>query len=74
MAKKITLSKSDRKFIDSLVENAFAQGFRDGFSLSGKQFNGVSGFLHSADLQTLSKLMTKKYMGEHKEFFDQHST
>jgi hypothetical protein len=68
---KITFTKEQKKFIDSLVKNAYIQGHNDGFSVSGKHFNGISGMLDSVDFKEITQTQADHYMVSNEEFFSQ---
>jgi hypothetical protein len=72
--KKIQLTNKEKEFIDSCIRNAYQEGFREGFGISGKQFNGMSGFLDSVDVKNLGIISCANYMVDHNEFFKSHYT
>lgn len=70
--KKLDLTKEQKKFIDNLVKNAYSQGFLDGFKISGKSFNAISGMLKSKDFEDISKLEAERFMKDNEELFSKH--
>jgi hypothetical protein len=68
---KIEFTQEQKEFIDSLVKNAYIQGHQDGFKISGKHFNGISGMLDSVDFKDITKIQVDNYMLSNEEFFSQ---
>ncbi len=69
---KIQFTKEQKEFIDSLVKNAYSQGHEDGFRISGKHFNGISGMLQSVDFKEITKTQADNFMLSNEEFFSQY--
>jgi hypothetical protein len=71
---KLKLTGKQKRLIDNLIRNAYAQGHQDGFGVSGKHFNGISGMLKSTEFNELTITEADKYMAANEELFRNYYT